>query len=146
MFYEEIMSDLVEQKTSQKVLDAALKVLEASSPVLSALTGVVIESARETERLHGSGEIEALDAEARKQAIALNMAKMQAAVAQELAIAERIKNAHEVEIEEYYEGTGSGGLNASGNLDGASISLGGGSHKVTKRVYRFTGGNSQEQT
>ncbi|HIF9255999.1 TPA: hypothetical protein ACX6Q6_003009 [Photobacterium damselae] len=140
------MSDLIEQKTSQKVLDAALKVLEASSPVLSALTGVVIESAKETERLQGTGELEALDAEARKQAISLNMAKMQAVVAQELAIAERIKNAHEVEIEEYYEGAGAAGLNASGNLDGASISLGGESRKVTKRVYRFTGDNNQEQS
>ncbi|MFA0086639.1 hypothetical protein [Vibrio sp. 10N.261.51.F12] len=139
------MSDLIEQKTSQKVLDAALKVLEASSPVLSALTGVVIESAKETERLQGTGELEALDAEARKQAISLNMAKMQAVVAQELAIAERIKNAHEVEIEEYYEGAGAAGLNASGNLDGASISLGGESRKVTKRVYRFTGDNNQHQ-
>ncbi|MEZ8797267.1 hypothetical protein OA7_0008795 [Vibrio cyclitrophicus 1F53] len=140
------MSDLIEQKTSQKVLDAALKVLEASSPVLSALTGVVIESAKETERLQGTGKLEALDAEARKQAISLNMAKMQAVVAQELAIAERIKNAHEVEIEEYYEGVGAAGLNASGNLDGASISLGGESRKVTKRVYRFTGDNNQEQS
>ena len=140
------MSDLIEQNTSQKVLDAALKVLEASSPVLSALTGVVIESAKETERLQGTGELEDLDAEARKQAISLNMAKMQAVVAQELAIAERIKNAHEVEIEEYYEGAGAASLNASGNLDGASISLGGESRKVTKRVYRFTGDNNQKQS
>lgn len=140
------MSDLIEQNTSQKVLDAALKVLEASSPVLSALTEVVIESAKETERLQGTSELEDLDAEARKQAISLNMAKMQAVVAQELAIAERIKNAHEVEIEEYYEGAGAASLNASGNLDGASISLGGESRKVTKRVYRFTGDNNQKQS
>ena len=135
------MSDIIEQKASSKVLEAALKVLEVSSPLLSALTGVVIESAKETERLQGSGELEALDNEAKKQAISLNMAKMQAIVAQELAIAERIKSAHEVEIEEYYEGEGNGGINASGNLDGASISLGGGSKKITKRVYRFIGNN-----
>lgn len=132
------MSDLITQTTSKKVLDAALDVLKASSPVLAALTDVVLDSAKKTDELQETGELAALDEEAKKQAISLRMAKMQATVAQELAIAERIKNADEVEIEEYYEGEKSAGLNASGNLDGGSISLGAEGRQVTKRVYRFT--------
>ncbi len=131
------MEDLITQTTSKKVIDAALEVLKASSPVIAALTGVVLDSAKKTDELQESGELSALNEEAKKQAISLQMAKMQATVAQELAIAERIKNAEEVEIEEYYEGEKSAGINASANLDGGSISLGGSGRQVTKRVYRF---------
>lgn len=136
------MSDIIEVTSTSKALEGAIKVLKASSPVLAALTGLLIDSARETEKLAESGEIENLDAEAKKQAISLNMARMQASVAQELAIAERIKDAYEVEIEEYYEGSGAAGLNVNASVDSASIGLGGQSHKVVKRVYRFTGKKS----
>ena len=131
------MVDIITQTASKKVLDAALDVLKASSPVLAALTGVVLDSAHKTDELQESGELSALNDEAKKQAISLQMAKMQATVAQELAIAERIQNAEEVEIEEYYEGEKSAGINAVANIDGGSISLGGSGRQVTKRVYRF---------
>ena len=131
------MSDLITQTTSKKVLDATLEVLKASSPVIAALTDLVLDSAKKTDELQESGELSALNDEARKQAISLQMAKMQATVAQELAIAERIKNAEEVEIEEYYEGEKSAGINATANQEGGSISLGGSGRQVTKRVYRF---------
>ena len=137
------MSDIVETVTTSKVLGGALKVLEASSPLLAALTGLVIDATKETEKLAESGEIEGLDTEAKKQAISLNMAKMQASVAQELAIAERIKDAHEVEIEEYYEGDLGAGVDIKASIDSASIGLGGQSRKVVKRVYRFTGNKSE---
>jgi len=138
-----MMTDLLTQKSSKKILDSALEVLKASSPVIGALTDVVLESAKKTEELQERGELVALDEEAKKQAISLRMMKMQAIVSQELAIAERIKSADEVEIEEYYESDSSGGLKASGDLDGASVSLGGEGRKVTKRVYRFISKNNR---
>lgn len=104
---------------------------------------MVIDSAKETEKLAELGELESLDAEAKKQAISLNMARMQASVAQELAIAERIKDAQEVEIEEYYEGDTGAGVDIKVGVDSASIGLGGQSRKVVKRVYRFTGNKNE---
>jgi hypothetical protein len=138
------MTDIVEQKQSKVLgtsLDTALKVLEFASPTLAALTEIVIGSAKETEQLQENGTLSELDQEAKRQAIALNMARIQAIVAQELAIAERIKNANEVEIEEYYETERSANANASLALESVSLDLGGSSHRVTKRIYRFMGNN-----
>ena len=67
------------------------------------------------------------------------MAKIQAQVAQELAIAHRIENAEEVEIEEYYEGSGKGGAGIGTDGVSVNLSVGAEGRKVTKRVYRFTG-------
>lgn len=63
----------------------------------------------------------------------------QAKVAQEMAIANRIEGALEVQIEEFYEyaGEGKAGLNTDGS--GLTLGVSGGSKRVSKRVYRFTG-------
>ncbi|WP_052263561.1 hypothetical protein [Comamonas thiooxydans] len=73
------------------------------------------------------------------------IAREDARTAQELAIAERITCAAEVEIEEFYDNSveGKAGL----NTDGTTIHLGasGGGRKVTKRVYKFRGFRSEEE-
>lgn len=63
----------------------------------------------------------------------------QAKVEQELAIARRIDSAEEVEIEEYYDTSGKGGLGIG--TDGKEINVGvnGEGRRVTKRVIKFKG-------
>ncbi len=124
-----------------KVFEVAIQAMIKSTPMIGPVAGILIESARNAEAAAETGELTKLSEEAKRQEISLQMAKMQAQVAQELAIAHRIENAEEVEIEEYYEGEGSAGLQGSTNGVLASFSLGGQGRKVVKRVYRFTGKN-----
>lgn len=123
------------------VFEKALEVMVTSTPIIGPVAGVLIESARDAEVASQGTDLSVLANEAKRQEISLHMAKMQAQVAQELAIAHRIENAIEVEIEEYYEGTGKGGLSGSVNADGGTAFLGGEGRKVVKRIYRFTGAN-----
>lgn len=85
--------------------------------------------------------LESLREEAAKQQIKMDYSQHQARVAQELAIAKRIENATEVEIEEYYDnsGKGSAGLNVNVETQTGSLGLSGESRRVSKRVYRFKG-------
>jgi hypothetical protein len=85
--------------------------------------------------------IDNLKAEALKQEILMGAQLHQAKVEQEQAIAQRIANAEEVEIEEYYDLAGTASLGLSGSLDTSEINLGakGSGRKVTKRIYRFKG-------
>src|SRR5690606_22096274 len=66
----------------------------------------------------------------------------EAKIAQELAIAERIKNATDVEIIEYY-GTHSGAkaVASASEEKGGSLDISGSDTKITKRVYRFIENN-----
>lgn len=123
------------------VFEKAIEAMITATPMIGPVAGILLESARDAETASETGEIAKLQEEARRQEISLQMARMQAQVAQELAIAHRIENAEEVEIDEYYEGEAGAGL--SGSTDGlsANFSLGGQGRKVTKRVYRFTGKN-----
>jgi len=94
------------------------------------------------EKASESNDLSLIDAEAKKQGIELQMAHAQAKVAQEIAIAQRIENAEEVIIEEYYEGEGQGKVGVSGDEQGLTLGVSGGAKKVTKRVYRFVGGKT----
>ncbi|QNH14937.1 hypothetical protein HEP74_00050 [Xanthomonas sp. SS] len=129
----------METAAMRLVFEKALEVMVKSTPIIGPVAGVLIESARDTEAASQGNDIAALVNEAKRQELSLHMAKMQAQVAQELAIAHRIENAVEVEIEEYYEGSGKGGLSGAANAEGGSVFLGGEGRKVVKRVYRFTG-------
>jgi RNA 3'-terminal phosphate cyclase len=120
-----------------KLAEKALETLIKTNPFLGPVAWALFDSAKDTETAIDTGEISKLETEARRQELSLHMAKMQAQVAQELAIAHRIENALEVEIEEYYEGTGKGGAGVSTDGVSASFSLGGEGRKVSKRVYRF---------
>ncbi len=80
-----------------------------------------------------------LKAELNRKRAEAEMNELNAKVSQELAIAYRIENAIDVEIEEYYENGGS--VNGSANIDknSAVVSLGGDNKKIVKRVYKFKG-------
>lgn len=121
------------------LIKTAIEVLMRTSPLISPIVQVLVDSAKDIEIASETGEIVKLEEEGRRQTISLEMARLQAQVAQEAAIAHRIEHAEEVEIEEYYENDASAGL--SGSTDGmsAELSLGGRGRRVTKRIYRFTG-------
>lgn len=130
------MKSSTPKKTAVSVaLDAAM----AALPIVSPLAGALLTAVNRTEVASQTGEIDALVDEARRQELSLHMAKLQAQVAQELAIAHRIENAVEVEIEEFYEANAKAGANASATPASFSASLGGEGRKVTRRVYRFKG-------
>jgi len=96
-----------------------------------------------TEKVTESKDLSLIDAEAKRQAIELQMAHAQAKVAQEVAIAQRIEYADEVIIEEYYEGEAKGKVGITGDEKGMTVGVSGEGRRVTKRVYRFIG-NAQK--
>ena len=117
------------------------------------LVGLVIdgvEASSNSMNEASARSLEALREEAAKQEIKMEFSQHQARVAQELAIAKRIENAVEVEIEieEYYDnsGKGSAGLSVNAESQTGSFGLSGESRKVSKRVYRFKGISSSEDT
>ncbi len=132
----------METQTIKLVFEKALEVMVKTTPIIGGVASVLLESAKDADIASESGDITKLIQEAKRQEISLQMAKMQAQVAQELAIAHRIENAEEVEIEEYYEGTGKAGAGLSADGTSASFTLGVEERKVVKRVYRFTGNST----
>lgn len=88
---------------------------------------------------NSNATIQELRNEAARQEILAQMAESQAKVAQELAIAQRINTAEQVEIEEIYDASGKAGLSANITEGAITGGLTGEGRKVTKRIYRFTG-------
>ena len=90
--------------------------------------------------------VEQLKEEVTKQNLQMQFAQQQARIAQELAIARRIDNAEEVEIEEFYDTSGKGhlGLSVDQASEAATLGLGGEGRRVTKRVYHFKGWRPQD--
>lgn len=127
-----------------KAKDTVLDALAVTSPAF-ALARLIAKSVSVTIGETGSASAEnaqALDAlkvQAEKQDIELGLAEAQARVAQELAIAGRIENAEEVEIEEYYEGSAEGHLGARMENGAIGLGAGGSGRRVVKRIYRFKG-------
>lgn len=64
-----------------------------------------------------------------------------ARIAQEYAIAARISESAEVEIEEHYEyvAGAKGGISANIHSGDVSAEIGGASQRVSRRIYRFSG-------
>ena len=83
--------------------------------------------------------LSALRDEEARQETAMRMAERQAKVAQEIAIARKIKFAHKVEIEEFDDTSAEGNFGAK--TDGTSLSLGasGKANRVVLRVYKIRG-------
>lgn len=84
-----------------------------------------------------------LTEEAVKASITANVLSEQAKVEQELSIAKRILIAEEVEIEEFYDISGSGGAGVKTNGDNFTLGAHAEGKKVTKRVIKFKGFNSE---
>lgn len=88
--------------------------------------------------------IEEVTDEADKQVVLLQLAQLQARVAQELAIAIRIETADEVEIEEFYDTSKDGKAGITGSSKSVEIGVSGSARKITKRVYKFKGQNDKK--
>lgn len=106
-------------------------ILQIAKVLAEAVTGTLVVSE--------SKNIDRISDEANKQALELQMAHAQAKVAQEIAIAQRIENASEVVIEEYYADEKVGEAGVSGSEKGLGVNISGEARRVTKRVYRFVG-------
>jgi len=126
-------------KKSIEFWEVALEAVVAAMPIMGPSAATLLRVARDSKKASESNDLAVLSEEAQRQEVELHMAGMQAKVAQEMAIAQRIESAEEVEIEEYFEGTGEGtaGVKAS---DGAlTLGVGGKGSRVTRRIYRFKG-------
>jgi len=121
-----------------------LKKLAASSFPMGAIIYDAVEASGEVVKSSKGKNIEEFALELRKQEMQMEFAKHQAKVSQELAIANRINNALEVEIEEFYESVGKGraGLGIDGP-NALTLGVSGEAHRVTRRVYRFKGNSGQ---
>ncbi|MBW7850622.1 MAG: hypothetical protein H3C38_09015 [Rhodospirillales bacterium] len=108
---------------------------------LGGMVWEVMRSATAKVEVASSGEMTELQLEAARQDVRLKMAKVQAQIAQEMAIADRIASAEEVKIEEFYDAGGKGNVGLAGDLNTSTASLGVGAEGrvVTKRIYHFKG-------
>jgi hypothetical protein len=109
----------------------------SSTPLLGPIAGAMMQAVHNARQVLDLGDLARLNQELQRQELSLRMAELQARVAQELAIAQRIEGAEEVEIEEYYENGGEGSIGFSPGTNSVGASARG--RRVTKRVFRFLG-------
>lgn len=123
----------------EDVKTIAKEVLRATSPLTAVIMDVAEKSVTKSSDVAKNGNIEEMKDEAARQEIAARIAEAQAKVAQELAIANRIDNANEVTIEEFYDVSGDANVGLNLKESGLNAGVNGSGKKVTKRVYRFKG-------
>lgn len=104
-----------------------------------ALGRFLYEAMSNTKKDVESGDVAELRKEEAMQEISMRMAERQAKVAQELAIAERIRDADEVSIEEYYDNSAGGQASLAAGAEGVNLGIAGSTGVVSKRIYRFKG-------
>jgi len=107
----------------------------------SYITEKIIESSTKSSTIIDSGTDIEIQKEIERKIAETKILELEAKISQELAIANRIENAIDVEIEEYYEGSGSGKAGANKDEKGINFGLTGEGRKVTKRIYKFKGLN-----
>lgn len=115
------------------------KILKTIFPLHSFIYENVIKSQAVSETILEGGNIVKIQAELNKKRAEAEMNELNAKVLQELAIAHRIENAVDVEIEEYYENGGGGKVTGNMNENNPVVEISGDSKKVTRRVYKFKG-------
>ena len=116
------------------------------TPIVKILTEVLQDSIGKTAEITKSTDLIEVDDESKKQRFELQLAHMQAKVAQEIAIAQRIENASEVIIEEYYEGGEKGKIGITGDEKGINLGVSGEKREITKRIYKFIGNEKSNIT
>src|SRR5688572_492810 len=109
------------------------------TPLLGPIAGAMIQAVKNAKDAVDVGDLGRLGHVVQRQALALRMAELQARVAQEPAIAQRIARAAEVEIEEYYEAGSEGTLGFRPGPGGGVVGGSAASRRVSKRVFRFLG-------
>lgn len=117
------------------VVEAAKFALNPTGYLIRKIASNVVEESANSK----PGKLEDLRLEAERQALEMKMAEAKARVAQELALAQRIETAEEVEMEEFYETAADGKAGISVEGEGLSAGLSGSGRRVTKRVFRFKG-------
>ena len=110
------------------------------------LANSLTESIDKTSKITKSADLMVIDDQLKKQQFELQLAHMQAKVAQEIAIAQRIENASEVIIEEYYEGETKGKVGITGDENGLNLGVSGEHRKITKKIYKFIGNDKSNIT
>lgn len=125
------------------LLSATRALVNSGFSVTSILTAMLLETSTEKQQVD---PVNPEDRETSRKKQEFQLTELQARIAQELAIARRIELAHQVEIEEYYEGVGDGGIGLQASADQLRMGLHGSGSKVVKRVYRFKGFQSNETT
>lgn len=122
------------------IWDATKNILKYTSPV-AWLIAEGVEKASDAVKAAGDKDVKALRDEVERQNLKMQFAKQQARVEQELAIARRIDNAEEVEIEEFYDVSGKAkvGLTANAETEFIEVGASGEGQRVTRRVYKFKG-------
>ena len=116
-----------------------------TSPVGWLITEGVEKAAQLVANASDKG-VDQLRGEIEKQSLRMQFDQPQARIAQELAIARRIDNAEEVEIEEFYDASGNGfaGISVDQSRQTTSVGVGAEGRQITKRVYRFSGWRPQD--
>lgn len=117
---------------------AAEAALPAAFPLAAVIYDAVTRSQKAVETAETEGP-ESLATEARSQKAVMDFQAHTARVAQEFAIAQRIASADEVEIEEYYEGSGKGTAGVRLEEKGLVAGLGGEGQCITRRVVKLKG-------
>ncbi|WEM43889.1 hypothetical protein PTW35_08975 [Photobacterium sp. DA100] len=126
----------------QKVLAEAAKI--AINPTGYLLNQIVQSTLGNMSDPEGPvSEIDELRLESERQELQMRIAEAQAKVAQEIAIAKRIETAEEVEMEEFYDYSGSGKLGVAMDQQSMNIGASGEGKRVSKRIYRFKGSSVQ---
>lgn len=120
------------------LVDAAMEVTRIISPLTGKIIDAMTKSSIAVDVASEKGA-SALQEEVNKQNIKMQFELQQARIAQELAIAHRIINAEFVEIEEFYDNSGSGQIGLRVEKDSAILGLGAEGKSITKRIYQFKG-------
>ncbi len=117
----------------------AFESLKYISPLSYMIAKKVQASSEKSDKILQGDNINDMLTELKKKEIETKLRELEAKINQELAIAYRIENAIEVEIEEYYEGSGKGSAGLSATEKNITVGLSGEGRKVTKRIYKFKG-------
>lgn len=120
-------------------LNTAAKTLIPAYGIASLVIETIIDSSKRSQDIIDNGNDKEIEDEIKRRKAETKILEMEAKISQEVAIAKRIENAIDVEIEEYYEGSGSGKAGASKDEKGINVGLSGEGKKVTKRIYKFKG-------
>jgi hypothetical protein len=116
-------------KDSKPKADAKAKPDKAAASHLAAALGAAIKEAQEAAR---SGDLARLRETDSRQALEMSMMERQARVAQELALAERIRSAGEFQIEEFYDTSADATAGPQ-----AAMNAGTEQPRVVRRTYWF---------
>lgn len=131
-------SSKVAEATMEILVEVAKSMAYSIVPLGGTIVRTIENSSKEIDAASDRG-IEDLRQELSKQELRLGFDMQQARIAQELAIAHRITNAETVEIEEFYDKSGSGQAGVGVTETGLNIGLRGDGKSVVKRIYKFSG-------